>query len=80
MGEKLKYRLIKKFKQMMLADGSNLLQHVFFKYQTYNWWKLYRKVANERVPPCSAACAAPCGSCSRYTRSGIHPKIGRAHV
>ncbi|MBR6205050.1 MAG: hypothetical protein IKQ60_08450 [Candidatus Methanomethylophilaceae archaeon] len=47
MAEKLKYRLIRKYKDFMLTDSSNLLQHVFFKYQTYNWWKLYSKVANK---------------------------------
>jgi len=47
MGDKLKYRLISKFKQVMLTDSSNLLQHIFFKYQTYNWWNLYSKIANK---------------------------------
>ncbi len=47
MAEALKYRAIRWFKRTMLRDSSNLLQHVFFKYKTYNWWKTYSKVANK---------------------------------
>ncbi|MBR4227349.1 MAG: hypothetical protein IKR86_11440 [Candidatus Methanomethylophilaceae archaeon] len=70
MGEKLKYRLIKKFKQMMLADGSNLLQHVFFKYQTYNWWKVYSKAANKREGGMTYVCSYN-GTGDVYLASGL---------
>ncbi len=80
MGEKLKYRLIKKFKKIMLNDNSNLFQHVFFKYQTYNWWKLYSKVANKNEGGKTYVCSYN-GTGDVYLATGLlATKIGPDRV
>ncbi|MBR3475848.1 MAG: hypothetical protein IKH39_01625 [Candidatus Methanomethylophilaceae archaeon] len=76
----LKYRLIRKFKRIMLRDNTNLFQHIFFKYQTYNWWKLYRKVANEREGGKTYVCSYN-GTGDVYLATGLlAAKIGPDRV
>ncbi len=80
MGGGLKYRLIRKFKRIMLRDNTNLFQHIFVKYQTYNWWKLYRKVANEREGGKTYVCSYN-GTGDVYLATGLlATKIGPDRV